>query len=200
MSTKDASFAIYRNRDEIRIAVRSLLKLGFQNSDLMIFQAKHGGAQDFQQVQKYQIKKGAILGAPIGAIILGGIGFAAGGQLSGSPLGIMAAAAALGLVLGAVCGTLVGIGTPDPAAKRYGQYLKSGGILLSVHNQNLQQIQKAQKVLSATGGQDIQLINESDTWGKANLERVDLEKLEAEGRTDTLEHVLKGTDSPSISH
>lgn len=83
-------------------------------------------------------------------------------------------------VQGAAAGTLVGVGTPDPAAKRYGQYLQSGGILISVHSESPQQIQQAKKILSAIGGQDIQLLNETNTWAKANLEIIDLQKLQAE--------------------
>jgi len=178
MNTKDATFAIYRDREEIKIALQSFRKLGFNNSALWAFQPKPKGSKDFNQVQKYQFKNGALMGAIWGAALVGALFVfidteQVGGQLMMITMGVF-----IGALFGAVAGILVGIGTPDPAAKRYGQYLHSGGILLSVHSENPEQIEQAQQVLAATGGQDIQLIDEFKTWDTANLERIDLEKLQ----------------------
>ncbi len=184
MNSKDATFAIYRDRAEIKVAVHSLIELGFNKSTITTFQSKCGGSKDFSQVLKYQFKNGAVIGAIVGTV-LGSVFFAiANGELFGSRLIMMLVDILFGGLLGAAGGTLVGIGTPDPAAKRYGQYLQSGGILLSVYGENPKQIQQAKEVLSATGGQDIQLINELKTWEKANLERIDLEKVQTEGALD----------------
>jgi uncharacterized membrane protein len=180
MNTKDATFAIYRNQDEIKVAIHSFVKLGFNKSALWAFQSKRNGSKDFSQVQKYQFKNGAIIGAAVGAILIGGFFMFVDKELIGSRLIMIFVGIFIGALLGAAGGFLVGIGTPDPAAKRYGQYLQSGGILLSVHSENPKQIQQAQEVLTETGGQDIQLINELKTWDDANLERINLEKLQPE--------------------
>jgi hypothetical protein len=179
MNSKDATFAIYRNEEEIKLAIQSFLQLGFDRSELWAFQSKLHGAKDFSQVQKYQFKKGAFIGAVFG-VLVGAFAMLARGELVANHWTLMILGVFAGGVLGAAIGTLVGIGTPDPAAKRYGQYLQSGGILLSVHSENPKQILQAQEILRTTGGQDIQLINELETWDKANLERIDLEKLQAE--------------------
>ncbi|MBN8538174.1 MAG: hypothetical protein J0M15_14065 [Deltaproteobacteria bacterium] len=180
MNSQDATFAIYRSREEIKKAVQSFTKFGFDISSLLVFQSKRNGSKDFSQVQKYQLKNGAIIGAIAGAAIVGAIALSGIGGLNGGRWIMLTGGIIVGGILGATAGTLVGVGTPDPAAKRYGQYLQSGGILISVHSESPQQIQQAKKILSATGGQDIQLLNETNTWAKANLEIIDLQKLQAE--------------------
>jgi hypothetical protein len=160
MNSQDATFAIYRSREEIKKAVQSFTKFGFDKSSLLVFQSNPNGSKDFTQVLKYQFKNGAIIGAIAGAEILGAIAISGTGVMDGSKWIILTGGILVGGILGAAAGTLVGIGTPDPAAKRYGQYLQSGGILLSVHSENPQQIQQVEEILSATGGQDIQLLNE----------------------------------------
>lgn len=176
MNPKEATFAIYRDQSEIKVAMHSLIKLGFARSDISTFQSKAYGDKDFSQVLLYQLRNGAIAGAIVGAV-LGSVFFmVVGGHLLGSHLLVMIVDSLLGGLVGAVCGTLVGIATPSPPAKRHGQYLQSGGILLSVHSDTAKQIDLAQAVLTATGGQDIHLINEINTWETANLERMDREK------------------------
>ncbi len=175
MNNQNATFAIYHDRKEIRQAVRSFTKLGFDESDLWAFQARESGSKDFSKVQKFHFTKGAIGGAIVGLILVGVFLSIADRELLSSRwliLGIVL----IGGLFGAAAGTLIGIGTPDPTAKRYGQYLDSGGILLSVHSETPEQIQQAREVLLATGGQDIHVMNEFKTWEKANMERLDLEK------------------------
>lgn len=184
MNTKDATFAIFRDREEIKVAVRSFLKLGFAESALWAFQVKKNGTKDFSQVQKSEFKNGAILGAIVGATFAGIFFISTNSELFGSRSMMILGGIFLGALVGAAGGTLVGIGTPTPAAKRYGQYLESGGILFSVHSDSPKQIQQAQEILFATGGQDIQLINELKTWNKANLERIGLEKLQTDAALD----------------
>jgi hypothetical protein len=178
MSTKNATFAIFRDKDEIKLAVRSFVKLGFNKSALWIFQSNQNGDQDFNEFQNSQLKNGAMIGAVIGALIFGAFFLFNQHHFPGNQWALALASIILGAIVGAAGGTLVGIGTPVPVAKRYGQYLKSGGILLSVHSDNPKQLHQAQEVLFATGGQDIHLINEEKTWIDANLERIELEDLE----------------------
>jgi Protein of unknown function (DUF3341) len=181
----EATFAVYQNRDEIKIAIRALQKSGFEYAEMQIFQPKKGGAKDFHQVQKYQIKTGIVIGAVLG--VLAGIVLCTLVGLKVIPLihapkfsmmsalFTIAAVLVFGAFMGAGAGALVGMGTPDPAAKRFGQYLSAGGILLSVHSKNSKQIHVAQQVLIATGGQDVHMMNERETWKVAHLERLNLE-------------------------
>jgi hypothetical protein len=180
MSSKDATFAIYRDQREIKVALHTLLKMGFNNSAVLALQSKRGGPKDFAQVQKSQFRSGALIGALIGSILFGGFFMFATEDLGTQRMLLTLFGIFIGGLFGAAAGTLVGIGTPAPAAQRYGQYLQSGGILLSVNSNSPEQVAQAQWILAETGGQDIQLINEFETWDKANLERIDLEKLQNE--------------------
>jgi hypothetical protein len=184
-----AIFAIYQTKSEVKEAIRALRKIGFNENDLAASQPIKDGAQDFPQVQKNQIRNGAFFGAILGAFIVGGIYLYMSTRstaLVGSEYlmmnSIFAAVSSivLGALAGAACGTLVGIGTPDPAAKRYGQYMHAGGILMSVHCKSPQQMDQAEKALMATGGQDIHLGDERSNWSEALLENMKLSESEIE--------------------
>lgn len=179
MNINDATFAIYRDQGEIKIALQSLKKLGFIKTAMSVYQTKKYGSKDFPQVQKFQYIYSSIIGSVIGIFIASGFFIFAKVDYVGSRFIFIILGIFFGGLLGAAGGLLVGIGTPDPAAKRYGQYLQSGGILLSVHCNTPKQFQQAQEVLSSTGGQDIQVINEIKTWRNANIERIDLENLQS---------------------
>ena len=171
MKTKKATFAIYKTRDEIRIAMRTLIKLGFKLKNLAVLQPKVGGDKDFPQVQQNQVKNGAVCGAILGAFAAGSLYLflgPAGSNLAGF------GAILLGAVAGAACGALVGIGTPDPVAKRYGQYMHSGGILLSVESESREDAVRAEHILSATGGHDVHVENEAVTWDHAIMENIQI--------------------------
>jgi hypothetical protein len=193
MSDKDAVFAIYRNRNEIKMAIHALRRLGHNERDMWAFQSKPKGERDFAQVQKYQIKKGALLGAVVGVTLAIALCLLVSVELvhlgpsfrffREHALLSTVAVILLGTIWGTGTGALIGIGTPDPAAKRYGQYLKSGGILFSVRCGTSAQVAQAQQILEATAGQDVQVANELQTWEEANLERIDLEQLEAKAQT-----------------
>jgi hypothetical protein len=175
-----AIFAIYHSRTEINVAIDALKKLGFKKSSFWISRANIKGSKDFPYVTKYQVKTGAIFGALLGAAIFGAAFML--GEIA--PLAnrflILIAGLFVGGLAGLAAGTLVGIGTPDLAAKRYGQYLQSGGILFSVQNKNLIQWQQARAILLATGGQDIQSKNEDSTWVGAEAEFQKIEAIETE--------------------
>jgi hypothetical protein len=58
-------------------------------------------------------------------------------------------------------GALVGMGIPEYEAKRYEGLLKEGGILLSVHCDTSEEIDRAEKILKQTGAEDIASAGES---------------------------------------
>ena len=176
MKTKKATFAIYKTRDEIRMAVRALLRLGFKNKNLAVLQPIRQGAKDFPHVQKNQFKNFAAYGSIVGAFIAG-TGYLFLSETTSDANFIQSTFALLGvMILGGIAGTafgaLVGIGTPDPVAKRYGQYMHSGGILLSVQSETPSEALRAEHILTATGGQDVHVENESVTWDSAIMENI----------------------------
>jgi hypothetical protein len=75
----------------------------------------------------------------------------------------MAGLAGLGVggAVGGLIGALVGMGIPEYEAKRYEGRVKNGGILLSVHCDTSNEIDRAKKVLESTGAEDISSTAES---------------------------------------
>ncbi|MFZ4404675.1 MAG: hypothetical protein ACOYOK_11285 [Pseudobdellovibrionaceae bacterium] len=190
MLNNKATFAIYHNREDIKLTLRSLKKLGFLDQNFSVFQSKTNKDHDLEKVQKNQWFNGSMTGAVFGVVIIAGLYFCIIVDIIPSPLAqtvpigwrivAMIAGLALGAIAGAAAGLLVGVGIPSPVAKRYGQYLQSGGILLSVHSKNQEDILRAQNILQATGGQDVHCVDEEITWDKAITENIKLSDLEDE--------------------
>ena len=189
MTHNKATFGVYRSRDEINEAVTLLSALGFGDAPAAVLFPEQDGPQDFPHVQKSELVKFAKVGSALGAILLFGFAImATSGVIPFAPLQAapvegrtfaLIAAVFLGGVVGAACGTLVGIGTPDRAGRRYGQYVHAGGILLSVHSDPAEQQKKIEEVLEKSGAQDITSVNGEQAWQdvmdeKGNLERVNL--------------------------
>ncbi len=65
------------------------------------------------------------------------------------------AGAGVGAAAGGVAGALIGIGIPEYEAKRYETYVKDGGILLSVHVDDSEWSDKAEKIMEESGARDI---------------------------------------------
>jgi hypothetical protein len=170
-----AVFGIYRGKSEIKVAKSELKSLGFPSADISILYPPHPGAQDFPQRQKSNVGKGALIGAIIGGVTLLVIASlvnsdlipsqdlhaatGVGGSLLLSIVGILS-----GIGIGAACGALVGIGTPERAGQRYGDYVGAGGILMSVQVNNGDQEHQVKEVLDRTGAQDISVLKEGQGW------------------------------------
>lgn len=175
-----ATFAIYRTKSEFLKLMEAFKKLGFNSSKLSFYQPNENGPHDFSQFQKNQVTNGAYVGAILGMLIIGcaylfigsgiisvsvtseGSTFNSMNNLVGGLLAVV-----FGGLVGAACGTLVGIGTPDPAGKRYGQYLQAGGILVSVESNDSLQADQAKQVFEKNGGHDIHVADEKSTWNMA---------------------------------
>ena len=177
--TDTATFGIYKNEAEIKIARDELVKSGFSASQISVMYPRKSGPKDFSQVQRNQFKTGAMLGAPIGAILIGifGVTMAVGitpalGVLTYlSPGWIIFFSVIGGAIVGAVAGALIGAGTPVPAGQRYGEYMNVGGILLSVHINSDEESQRANKILQETNASDVNDVAESASWKAAIAER-----------------------------
>ena len=189
MTHSKATFGIFRNKEEINSAVTLLKGLGFGDARASVLFPDNPGAQDFPQVQKSELVKFARIGSAIGAALFAVFGILVlrevvpfGGMAQLSAVGqifAMIASVIIGGVVGAACGTLVGIGTPDRAGRRYGQYVNAGGILLSVHSENPDQQKRLEEILEKSGAQDITSVDEKEGWQdvmneKHSLERTDL--------------------------
>ena len=93
----------------------------------------------------------SILSSSVGALAIPGVGpFIAAGPIMGALAGI-----GVGGAVGGLVGALVGMGIPEYEAKRYEGRVKSGGVLLSVHCDTSDEIQRAKEVLKRTGAEDV---------------------------------------------
>jgi hypothetical protein len=95
--------------------------------------------------------------AGIGAIAIPGVGpFIAAGPIMGALAGLGAGGA-----VGGIIGALIGMGIPEYEAKRYEGRIKEGGVLLSVHCDTSEQVDRAKDILEHTGAQDVSSSSEA---------------------------------------
>lgn len=167
-----AVYAIYKSRVEAENAVSRLKFDGFRSSDVSVLFSDNESSKEFAHEKGTKAPEGGAVGAGAGAIIGGALGWLAGIGLLAIPavgpfiaagpiVGLLAGAGTAG-VIGGVAGGLIGLGMPEYEAKRYeGIITTGGGILLSVHCDNDEWVEKAKHVLEATGGSDVAAASEA---------------------------------------
>src|SRR5215207_6270877 len=156
-----AVYGIYRDRAHVEDAVDALIDNGFRSEDISVLMPENVGTKDFAAEKNTKAPEGATAGAGTGAVVGGTLGLLAGiGALAIPGLGPFIAAgpimgalagAAVGAAVGGVTGALVGMGIPEYEAKRYEGQVKDGGILLSVHCDNSEWVDRAKRILKQTG-------------------------------------------------
>ena len=160
-----AVFGIYKTRAGVERAVGDLSAQGFSNSDISVLMPDQASTREFAAEKNTKAPEGATTGAVAGGAIGGTLGLLTGiGALAipglgpfiaaGPIVGILAGAGAGGAV-GTLVGALIGMGIPEYEAKRYEGHVKDGGILLSVHCDTSEEIDRAKEILKATGAEDI---------------------------------------------
>jgi hypothetical protein len=165
MSKNVAVFGIYPTQGALEGALDQLQAAGFRGTDVSVLFPENIGTKDFAHEKATKAPEGASTGAGAGAVAGGALGWLVGiGALAIPGLGpfiaagpIMAALAGAGVggALGGVTGALVGMGIPEYEAKRYEGRVLNGGFLLSVHADNSEWVEKAKRILEATGADDI---------------------------------------------
>src|ERR1041385_3606073 len=166
-----AVFGIYRTRAAAEDAVDALRNAGFRNTDISVLLPENQGTKDFAHKKDTKAPEGATTGATSGAVVGGVLGWLAGiGALAIPGLGpfiaagpIMGALAGVGTggVVGGIVGALVGMGIPEYEAKRYEGRIKEGGILMSVHCDDGDWVDRAKELMKQTGAQDISSTGEA---------------------------------------
>lgn len=169
------AFALFLERKEADLAVSALQRNGFAGEDISLLAPQRSGTHDFVYHQPQSLLRGALIGGVVGLFLAGFLGFLFSSRqviTSGafdplhaqSPLLTAVVFALIGTVTGVAFGLLAGIGSTKSAAKRYGFYLKEGGIVLVVHLKNAEERSLAERVLDKTKGQDISVLEESKIW------------------------------------
>jgi hypothetical protein len=100
---------------------------------------------------------GGLLGGSLG--LLAGIGALAipglGPVIAAGPLMAALSGSAIGGSLGLLIGALVGSGIPEYEARKYEASLKAGNILICIHTDNPEEINRAKEILKNEGAKDI---------------------------------------------
>jgi len=162
---------IYSSRDSVGHAADALVRAGFAASNISVLLPENLGPQSIGTEKASKAPEGAATGATSGAVLGGGLGLLVGiGALAIPGLGpfiaagpIVAALAGMGVggAVGGLTGALVGMGIPEYEAKRYEGLIQKGGILLSVHCDNSDEIKRAKELMKGTGAADIASTSET---------------------------------------
>lgn len=171
MAKNVAVFGIYSTISDGEEAVNQLRAAGFRNTDISVLYSENTGNKDLATEKNTKAPEGAATGATTGAVIGGALGWLAGIGLlvipgigpfiaAGPIMGLLGGAGLVGAV-GGITGALVGTGIPEYEAKRYEGRLRKGGMLLSVHCNNDDEVKRAKQILESTGGHDVSSASEA---------------------------------------
>ena len=173
---KKAVFGIYATVASADAATDSLVKSGFSAADVSALLPENLGSKPIATEKNTKAPEGAATGAGSGAVLGGTLGLLAGiGALAIPGVGpliaagpIMAALAGMGVggAVGGLTGALIGMGIPEYEAKRYEGRLKKGGILLSVHCDTSEEINRAKEIMKNTHAEDISSTGEASADSK----------------------------------
>lgn len=171
--SKKSVFCITTSRNQADQIVDQLKNANFSNNDISVLFPDKGTTRDFAHEKNTKAPEGAIAGAGTGGVIGGALGWVAGiGALAIPGVGPFIAAgpiiaalsgAAVGAAVGGIAGGLIGLGIPEIEAKRYEGKVKAGNILLSVHTENAEEIDRAKDIFKQAGAQDICTTGEAST-------------------------------------
>ena len=162
---KKSVFCIATSYNQAELIVDRLKIAGFSSNDISALFPEKGSTRDFAHKKSTKAPEGATAGAGTGAVLGGTLGWLAGiGALAIPGVGPLVAAgpivaalsgAAVGGAVGGVAGALVGMGIPEYEAKRYEGKVKDGNILISVHAENSEEIDRAKEIFENAHAEDI---------------------------------------------
>jgi hypothetical protein len=138
---------------------------GFSASDISVLFPDKSGTRDFAHEHHTKAPEGAATGAGLGGLAGGALGWLIGiGSLAIPGLGAFIAAgplmaalsgAAAGAALGGLTGALAGLGFTEIEAKRYEGKLREGNVLVAVHCEDGDEIDRAKNIFRSNGAHDI---------------------------------------------
>jgi len=165
-----AVFGIYKSLTQAENAVNMLQAAHFASQDISVLMPDKETTRQFAHEKNTKAPEGATTGAVAGTTLGGALGLLAGlGSLAipgvgpliaaGPIVGMLAGAGAGGAV-GTLVGALIGMGIPEYEAKRYEGLVKDGGVLLSVHCETSEEIDRAKTLLERSGANDVSSTSE----------------------------------------
>ncbi|HZR47833.1 MAG TPA: hypothetical protein VFA47_14075 [Candidatus Manganitrophaceae bacterium] len=169
---KRAVIGIFNTPVQAERCLDRLRDLNFLPTDISVLVPDKEGIRDFVHQRATKAPEGATTGATTGGVLGGIAGWLVGiGSLAIPGVGpfiaagpIMAAlgGAAIGAAAGGVAGGLIGMGIPEYEAKQYQAKIDQGGILVSVHCENSDEVARAKEVMEQCGATDISSTGEED--------------------------------------
>ena len=169
---KKAVLCSAKSENQANLIVEKL-RADFSLTDISVLLPDRGATRQLGHEKNTKAPEGAATGTAVGGLLGGTLGLLAGiGALAIPGVGPLIAAgpilaalsgAAAGAAAGGVTGTLVGLGIPEYEAKRYEGMLRSGDILISVHTESAEEIERAKNVFKAFGADDIGTVTEAKT-------------------------------------
>ncbi|HKY64565.1 MAG TPA: hypothetical protein VJR29_14255 [bacterium] len=145
--------------------IARLQAAGFSNNQVSALFPERGKVKNLVLEKHSKAPEGAAAGGGTGGVIGGVLGWLVGiGSLAIPGIGPFIAAgpilaalsgAAVGAAAGGLIGSLVGLGVTELEAKKYETKLKEGEILISVHAQSGDEVEKARKIFADAGASDI---------------------------------------------
>ena len=173
--SKKSVFCIATTRPQADRIVNQLRSANFSNNDISVLFPDKETTRDFAHEKNTKAPEGAVAGASTGGVLGGALGWIVGiGALAIPGVGpfiaagpIMAAlgGAAIGAAAGGITGGLIGMGIPELEAKRYEGKVKAGNILISVHTEDSEEIDRAEAIFEAEGAEDICTTGEASVPG-----------------------------------
>jgi hypothetical protein len=171
MTKNIAVFVIYPDRQSLEQGVELMRQSGFRGTDISVLLPENIGNKDFTHVKESKAPEGAVAGAGSGVILGGALGWLAGiGALAipgvgpliaAGPIVAMLTGAGAAGIIGGLTGALVGAGIPEYVARRYEGRVRKGGILLSVHCDDQDWTNRAKRLLTETGAEEISATGEA---------------------------------------
>ena len=170
--SKKSVLCITTSETQASVIVDRLKNDGFSSNDISVLFPDKTGTRDFAVEKGTKAPEGAATGAGTGAVLGGALGWLAGiGALAipgvgpfvaAGPIAAALSGAAVGGAVGGIAGALVGMGIPEYEAKRYEGKVKSGGILISVHTDDSNEVKRAKQIFEDAEAEDISVTGEAN--------------------------------------
>lgn len=172
-------YAIAISEGQANQIVDSLTNSGFSSDDISALFPDKESTHEFSHEKNTKAPEGAVTGVASGGVLGGTLGLLAGiGALAipgvgpfiaAGPLMAALSGAAAGAAVGGIAGALVGLGIPEIEAKRYENRIAEGNILISVHAENSDEVNRAKEILSAANAEEISVtsLGEAKPIGKS---------------------------------
>jgi predicted lipid-binding transport protein (Tim44 family) len=161
MPNKSVS-CIATSREQASQITQRIKTVNFSGNDISVQYPDRREIVDSAKEQNSRFPEGTLVGASLGGIIIGLLGW--GGTLPIPVTGHFIAAligAIAGVTLGGLLGGLIGLGIPERDAGYYQEWLEPCKILISVHAKNMEEIARAKETFAQAGALDIRTIDEA---------------------------------------